>query len=576
MSWVIEMNRDRIVAAMGLFVAFDLWWFFTGRALISSTRDGMEAGARDWRALPGAFAQLASMVAFRSGKLPPRIFEFVMCSVAVLEASTRISAHVPTAVTVFVAFPVFTCVRLRAIAPTGLGIHAVIALCAGQAPEDAKSGHLCFLIFSLLGGIFALYQHANWKCIFDLQHDLAVEKRATEKLLAMLCDAGCWLAPDGDAILRNDARLNEIIGLDVSGSSFRSRMPLEERQLFRAATVDAKVSNLQDPVLLLPSSLYGSDMKPQRVDLFIVDIRSEFAALADRTRPGFLIGIRLAAPECTAPAIEQAPFDLVQASASPSSQHSSELGFQSPTFRLPICDLRTALADRANTSEIEVHRKPSDPTSIPETLRSAQLPCPIAHNCGRKGVLDWLLDVGDPGLDSPRLRDTVDATLELMCDHALGGALVCVADSRDFQQVFAKIGGSQSCTRSSDEGYMTDFLRGVHVRDARFREAFREFTRHTSNDRWPDDHPDERARGQPKDGAILLSTRGYRVQCSAKLLGLAPAASWGSFGTKHEAALACAWAIPGCFVFVKSDSGPLHVVVKHGDGLHVCSVHSDN
>merc|ERR1712039_136393 len=116
--------------------------------------------------------------------------------------------------------------------------------------------------------------------------------------------------------------------------------------------------------------------------------------------------------------------------------------------------------------------------------------------------------------------------------------------------------------------------RGIHVRDLRFRDAFREYTRHTDDDRWPENHPDEVARGLPKDGAFLLSTDGFRVKCSAKLLGLVPAARWEGVGTKHEAALACAWAIPSAFVFVKSDSGSIHIVQKQDTVLHVYRVDS--
>jgi len=123
---------------------------------------------------------------------------------------------------------------------------------------------------------------------------------------------------------------------------------------------------------------------------------------------------------------------------------------------------------------------------------------------------------------------------------------------------------------------MTQRLRNTRVTDERFADAFREFTLHSDNDRWPDDHTDPGARGQPKDGAFLLSTRGYRVKCAAKLLGLPPAGKWESVGTKHEAALACAAAVAGSVVLVRSDSGSVHLVQKLDGVMHVYALECRN
>jgi len=123
---------------------------------------------------------------------------------------------------------------------------------------------------------------------------------------------------------------------------------------------------------------------------------------------------------------------------------------------------------------------------------------------------------------------------------------------------------------------MTNLLRGVHIADERFATAFAEFTEHTENDRWPVEHPDAAARGQPKDGAFLINTSGYRLKCSVKLLGLPPPRSWGGVGTKHEAALACAWAIPGSWVLVRSDAGTIHVLFRRDGSLHVQQLDATN
>merc|ERR1712151_49901 len=77
------------------------------------------------------------------------------------------------------------------------------------------------------------------------------------------------------------------------------------------------------------------------------------------------------------------------------------------------------------------------------------------------------------------------------------------------------------------------------------------------------------ARGQPKDGAFLIGFSGYRAKCAAKILGLRPPMAWRGVGTKHEAALACAWAVRGSVVVVRSDSGTLHVLWRRGNVAHV-------
>mmetsp|Transcript_119832 Transcript_119832/g.382526 ORF Transcript_119832/g.382526 Transcript_119832/m.382526 type:complete len:226 (+) Transcript_119832:1369-2046(+) len=185
-----------------------------------------------------------------------------------------------------------------------------------------------------------------------------------------------------------------------------------------------------------------------------------------------------------------------------------------------------------------------------------------------------------PQIECPRTQETISVAIALICEHALGGAMVCIADVEAFKQVFEcspidALDGQHArpTTRSSDEGYMTDRLHNIHIGDGRFVNAFREFTTHSSNDRWPEDHPDSAARGRPKDGAFLLSKSGYRVKCATKLLGLGPAGKWANVGTRHEAALSCAWAVQGSFVFTRSDSGSVHLILRHGHKLHVYALY---
>lgn len=223
--------------------------------------------------------------------------------------------------------------------------------------------------------------------------------------------------------------------------------------------------------------------------------------------------------------------------------------------------------------------------SVPESIRTEQTPAPQFFTVTCADIADaWLHGVGHLNLmrvGCERTRDTLKGLLEQLIDPRVGGALVVIAEPTALRTVF---GGSDhgvaglgdgvalASLRTCDEGYMNSRLRALHVSDERFAETLRDFTAHTDNDRWPDNYPDEEARGRPKDGALLLSTTGYRVNCCVKLLGFRPAGKWDNVGTKHEVALACARFIPGSFVFVKSSAGILHFAVCNGEGLSVYQV----
>eukprot|EP00443_Scrippsiella_acuminata_P063874 CAMPEP_0115554558 /NCGR_PEP_ID=MMETSP0271-20121206/97356_1 /TAXON_ID=71861 /ORGANISM="Scrippsiella trochoidea, Strain CCMP3099" /LENGTH=453 /DNA_ID=CAMNT_0002988289 /DNA_START=313 /DNA_END=1674 /DNA_ORIENTATION=- len=424
----------------------------------------------------------------------------------------------------------------------------------GMSMSMDPSSHLGVLALVVLSWlVIARAQQSELRCLFDAQRCLAVKSNASAKLLSTVCDAACWLAADGSTILESDPRVDEVLGCKAQGTDFVCYLPDEEKKRFHMALVSAGTRHVLDPVVLLPSTLRGAGSRQYEMDLFIEDVRAEWDASEGRNLPGFLVGIRLAVPEQAA------------------SSFMTECDLEAPVKLLRRCDQIALESDAASSRNGET-------MSLPETLRSAQLPYPIFQTCTQEALHRALYsgtgDADVPTIECPLARDTVLATLELICNHALGGALVCIAEAKAFEHVFGAEVPNAACTRSSDQGYMTDYLRGIHVRDARFQDAFREFTRPTHNDRWPEDYPDELARGRPKDGAFLLSMDGYRVQCSAKLLGLAPVARWESVGTKHEAALACAWAIPGAFVFVKSDSGSLHFVQRAGTTLHVYQVES--
>merc|ERR1711972_859554 len=116
---------------------------------------------------------------------------------------------------------------------------------------------------------------------------------------------------------------------------------------------------------------------------------------------------------------------------------------------------------------------------------------------------------------------TLKHAISLVCDTARGGALAVLAPAKSFQSVFnAGSSSDLAAISSSDGGYMTGRLRGYHISEPGFADAFGDFTAHSDNDRWPDDHPDVNARKQLKDGALLLNEEGYCLKCAVKVGGL--------------------------------------------------------
>mmetsp|Transcript_63339 Transcript_63339/g.160325 ORF Transcript_63339/g.160325 Transcript_63339/m.160325 type:complete len:523 (-) Transcript_63339:101-1669(-) len=439
-----------------------------------------------------------------------------------------------------------------------------VAVTGGDATDGQLRGFagMCVaMLFVILA--FLHMMHTQWRALYEAQQELAMEKEASGALLSMVCDAAFWMAADDCKILRSDVRLDEIFGAAMVNRQLCDFMPEEEKQRLWSNTVGTSDRAANDPAILLPSTLYSSWQRvPTNVDLFIIDRRTLSTAALDGEKLGFLIGVRLAtplhiAPAATAQALQHDHIGHCATSAAACTENTAS--------GLP-CAGRVSVAG----------------SSVPDTLDSVVLPPPQMHHSSRADIEmvfrgeASLLEL--PSLECPQTRATLLATLSIMCEHASGGALVCVADPEAFREVFNACphngASAGAVARSCDKGYMTDRLQGIHVSDARFAEAFHDFTLHSDGDRWPDDHPDKDARGRPKDGAFLLSKSGYRVKCATKLLGLQPAASWANIGTKHEAALACAWAVQGSFVFVRSDSGSLHIILRHRHTLHIHALHS--
>lgn len=156
--------------------------------------------------------------------------------------------------------------------------------------------------------------------------------------------------------------------------------------------------------------------------------------------------------------------------------------------------------------------------------------------------------------------------LQLVMD-AQGGACIILAPDKDLQKLAPH-------AHVSDGGGMTQRLKNVHISSAVFTNLFLEFAQHTSTDRWPLDHRDGLLRGRPKDGVgVLLLPSGFRVKCAVRLEGLPQASkAWSCMGMRHNAALAAVEVMERAIVFLRSESGAVHLLVKGGSGLAAYSV----
>jgi len=459
---------------------------------------------------------------------------------------------------------------------------ALIVISDGRLAESIDVDFLvAWLTVLAAAGAIAL----NTFCVRqELYNQLEAEQAATKALISMTCDAGFWMAADGDTIVRGDDYLDTIMGARMEGTRLSERLAESDVKRLRRA-----IAGRPGSVQLLPATIRRPDAPPFEADLFIV-------AASAHAKNRFLIGLRLSQPlEVEAPHGTGAPPDggcedaVVPVDSQCSSagvlRHSSALSLATSAAALAADGVSAAIrrqlqaAAWASRAESSADLEGGSVASYPATLASCMLEPLQVQPCVRRHMVDRLLSA--TGTRHPHLAETVRAALDLCCNHAQGGGLVILAEEQAFAQVFCgglheeDAGGvekSGPILQTSDGGYMTSRLRGVHVSDERFSKAFQEFTQHSETDRWPSDYPDADARNLPKDGAFLLDASGFRLKCAAKLLGLPPPRSWHGVGTKHEAAAACAWAVSGCIALVRSDGGSIHGIVRDGGVLRAYRV----
>lgn len=378
----------------------------------------------------------------------------------------------------------------------------------------------------------------------------------------MTSDAGFWLGADSDTIVRGDSSLDAIMGKRVAGTRLSECLSEADRQRFELMTAESKAASSSSSVKLLQVTMLRPEAPPFEAELFIVAVRTP-------PRIQFLIGLMVIAGE-------------------PMEAHSEASVVATGSRPMPVATIHGWQGLRSGHSSC-----PSTLPSLasPSALHTVALQPLSVQSCAQH-VLNALASNPHRHL---KLEDTFHAALDVCVNHACGGALVFIAAARAFASVFddsslsrgrlrsegSLLSCSNSCAasvclapalRTSDGGYMTSRLLCIHISDPQFVAAFKEFTGHSETDRRPLDHADEAARGQPKDGAFLVDTSGFRLKCATKVLGLPPPIKWDGVGTKHEAALAVTWAVPGCVALVRSDVGSVHCIVRDRAVLTVYKV----
>lgn len=182
------------------------------------------------------------------------------------------------------------------------------------------------------------------------------------------------------------------------------------------------------------------------------------------------------------------------------------------------------------------------------------------YDCNQTEAVQHALEALARGFSPSRgmrsLTATVERALRLVL-MAQSGVCMIIAPDEQLQRL-------ESNAHCSDDGAMTQYLRGLHVSDREFEKRFLEFTEPTETDRWPKDHPEENLRGRPKDGiAALLAPSGFRVKCAVRLEGLPLACkTWSQRGMRHMTALAAADFMLQAVVLVRSCEGEVHVLAK--------------
>lgn len=161
--------------------------------------------------------------------------------------------------------------------------------------------------------------------------------------------------------------------------------------------------------------------------------------------------------------------------------------------------------------------------------------------------------------DAEVSQRTLSAALDVVLD-ARSACCVIIAPSNRLRSL-------KQHTRCCDGGYFTSIFHGKHISHDAFLPAFMEFADTSTSDTWPEDHPDLEARNQPKDGAIICSSTGLLEEGAVEFDDLPNSSLLWEYGARHVEALQVASLLGQAVVFIKSDSGLLHVLFGRPDSM---------
>jgi hypothetical protein len=131
----------------------------------------------------------------------------------------------------------------------------------------------------------------------DAEKNTAMEKEASEAILAAVCDATFWLSEDGDIIHKSSVKLEAILGSGLAGTRLSNFMVKGEQSRFHDAIEAGRVSRPRNSVVRsVPVRFMHPTEQSIITDLFVVDRRvgpdAELKACGS-TQAGFFVGLRL-------------------------------------------------------------------------------------------------------------------------------------------------------------------------------------------------------------------------------------------------------------------------------------------
>lgn len=133
--------------------------------------------------------------------------------------------------------------------------------------------------------------------LYDAEKNTAMEKEASEAILAAVCDATFWLSEDGDRIHKSSVKLEAMLGPGLEGKCLSKFMVDNERLRFQDTIAAGKVPRARNAVVRsVPTRFMHPAEQSITADLFVVDRcvgpRPKLKSCGS-PRVGFFVGLRL-------------------------------------------------------------------------------------------------------------------------------------------------------------------------------------------------------------------------------------------------------------------------------------------